>query len=52
MVRMGDMTLNKSECTKACMVRSGLAKYDWTYVSIFNDVMPGLPVSRDILNVY
>ena len=52
MIRMGVMTLNKSEGMKACMVRSGLANNDETYVSIVNNMMPGMPASQDIFNVY
>ena len=51
MMRMGDMTISKSERTKACMVRTGLATDDAAYVSIFKDMMPGMPAPQDILNV-
>ena len=51
MMRMGDMTISKSERTKACMVRTGLATDDAAYVSIVKDMMPGMPASQDILNV-
>jgi hypothetical protein len=50
-MRMGDMTITKSECTKARMVRTGLATDDAVYVSIVKDMMPGMPVSQDVLNV-
>jgi hypothetical protein len=33
------------------MVRTGLATDDAAYVSIFKDMMPGMPASQDILNV-
>ena len=52
MMRMGDMTLNKSDRTKACVVRTGLANNNETYMSIVNDmVVSGLPASQDVLNV-
>ncbi len=52
MMRMGDTTLNKCDRTKACVVRTGLANNDETYVSIVNDmVVSGMPASQDILNV-
>jgi hypothetical protein len=52
MMRMGDTTLNKSDRTKACVVRTGLATNDETYVSIVNDmVVSGMPASQDVLNV-
>ena len=50
-MRMGDMTITKSEHTKACMVRTGLVTDDAVYVSIVNDMMPGMPASQDVLNV-
>ena len=52
MMRMGDTTLNKSDRTKACVVRTGLANNDETYVSIVNDmVVSGMPASQDVLNI-
>jgi hypothetical protein len=52
MMRMGDTTLNKSDRTKACVVRTGLANNDETYVSIVNNmVVSGMPASQDVLNV-
>ncbi len=51
MMRMGDVTISKSECTKACMVQTGLAMDDAVYVSIVKDMMPGTPASQDVLNV-
>ena len=52
MMRMGDTTLNKSDRTKVCVVRTGLAYNDETYVSIVNDmVMSDMPASQDVLNV-
>jgi len=51
MMRMGDMAITKSERTKACMVRTGLATDDAVYVSIVKDMMPGMPASQDVLNV-
>ena len=52
-MRMGDMTITKSERTKARMVRAGTATDDAVYVSIVKDMMPGMPVSQsqDVLNV-
>ena len=47
----GEMTISKSEPTKACMVRTGLATDDAVYVSIVKDLMPGMPASQDVLNV-
>ena len=47
----GEMTISKSEPTKACMVRTGLATDDAVYVSIVKDMMPGMPASQDVLNV-
>ena len=50
MMRIGDTTLNKSDCTKACVVRTGLATNDKTYMSIVNDmVVSGMPASQDVL---
>ena len=51
MMRMGEMTITKSERTKACMVRTGLATDDAVYLSIVKDMMPGMPASQYILNV-
>ena len=52
MMRMGDTTLNKSDRTKACVVRTGLAYNDETYESIVNDmVLSDMPASQDVLNV-
>jgi len=45
MMRMGDMTITKSERTKACMVRTGLAMDDAVYVSIVKDMMPSMRLS-------
>jgi hypothetical protein len=48
----GGPTLNKSDRTKACVVRTGLATNDETYVSIVNDmVVSGMPASQDVLNI-
>ncbi len=51
MMRMGDVTISKSERTKACMVQTGLVMDDAVYVSIVKDLMPGMPASQDVLNV-
>jgi len=51
MMRMGDMTITKSERTKECMVRTGLAMDDDVYVSIVKDMMPSMSVSQHVLNV-
>ena len=51
MMRMGDMTISKSEHTKACMVQTGLATDNSDYVSIVKEMMPGMPTSQDVLNV-
>ena len=45
MMRMGDMTITKSECTNACMVRTGLATDDAVYVSIVKDMMQSMCLS-------
>ena len=35
MMRMGDMTITKSECTNACMVRTGLATDDIFIIRLY-----------------
>ena len=52
MMRMGDVTISKNDRTKACMVQTGWATDDAVYVSIVKDMMPGMPASQDVLNVY
>ena len=47
MMWMGDMNISKIERTKACMVQIN----DSVYESIVNDMMPGMLVSQDVLNV-
>jgi hypothetical protein len=51
MIRTGDVTISKSERTKACMVQTGLVTDDAVYVSIVKDMMPGMPASQDVLNI-